>query len=121
MGDHARGIHAGSRPGDRFAVPYPRIANRFGSHEAVDHQAGEYSRGHVTTNQVESFFSQLKRSVDGTHHHVSREHLIHYLAEFDFRYSHRTVSGQSKMEMIVNRTRGRQLSYKPARRRSKAA
>jgi hypothetical protein len=31
----------------------------------------------------------LKRSIDGTHHHVSREHLNRYLAEFDFRYSTR--------------------------------
>ena len=28
----------------------------------------EYVRGDVTTNQAENFFSQLKRSIDGTHH-----------------------------------------------------
>jgi len=31
--------------------------------------------------------AQLKRSINGTHHHVSPEHLHRYLAEFDFRYS----------------------------------
>jgi transposase-like protein len=56
-----------------------------GGHETVIHSAGEYVRGDVTTNPVESFFSQLKRSVDGTFHHVSPEHLDRYLAEFDFR------------------------------------
>jgi hypothetical protein len=29
-------------------------------------------------------FSQLKRSIDGTHHHISKEHLPRYLAHFDF-------------------------------------
>jgi hypothetical protein len=42
-------------------------------------------RGDVTTNLAEGYFSQLKRSLDGTHHHVTREHLHRYLAEFDHR------------------------------------
>jgi transposase-like protein len=91
---------------------YPRIASRFASHTSVDHQAGEYVRGNVTTNQVEGFFSQLKRSIDGTHHHVSRAHLHRYLAEFDFRYSNCKISDQGKMEMIINRTTGRRMSYR---------
>ena len=41
---------------------------------------------------VGDYFSQLKRSLDGTHHKVSREHLDRYLAEFDFRHS--TPQGQ---------------------------
>ena len=49
--------------------------------------AGEYVRGDVSTNPAEGYFSQLKRSLDGTHHHVSVEHLERYLAEFDFMYS----------------------------------
>src|ERR1039458_9830007 len=53
-----------------------------------------------------------KRSIDGTHHHVSRAHLHRYLAEFDFRYSHCKVSDQGKMEMIINRTSGRRMTSK---------
>lgn len=30
-------------------------------------------RGAVHTNTAEGYFSQLKRSIDGTHHHVSRD------------------------------------------------
>lgn len=41
----------------------------------------------VSTNLTEGYFSQLKRSIDGTYHHVSRKHLQRYLNEFDFRYS----------------------------------
>jgi hypothetical protein len=34
----------------------------------------------------------INRSIDGTYHHVSREHLRPYLAEFGFRYSTRKMS-----------------------------
>lgn len=63
---------------------YPQIGQEFAAHETVNHLAGEYVRGAVTTNQAEGYFSQLKRSLDGTHHHVSVEHLPRYLAEFRF-------------------------------------
>lgn len=36
---------------------------------------------------AEGYFSQLKRSITGTHHHVSPEHIGRYCGEFDFRYS----------------------------------
>ena len=68
---------------------YRLIAGDFASHEAVNHHAREWVRGDVSTNQAEAFFSQLKRSLDGTHRHVAREHLDRYLAEFDFRYTTR--------------------------------
>src|SRR3954452_5284718 len=53
-------------------LPYRRLASDMGfaSHGSVDHNAGEYVRGDVTTNPAEGYFSQLKRSLDGTHHHV---------------------------------------------------
>jgi hypothetical protein len=63
---------------------YNRIGAEMAGHAAVDHSEGEYVRDGVSTNCAENFFSQLKRSIDGTHHHVSREHLGRYLAEFDF-------------------------------------
>jgi hypothetical protein len=38
-------------------------------------------------NHAENFFSQLKRSIVGTHHHVTKGHLHRYVAEFTFRYN----------------------------------
>jgi len=81
-------------------------------HSTVDHSVGEYVRGDVSTNQAESYFSQLKRSIDGTHHHVSREHLDRYLAEFDFRYSTCKQSDLERMNRIISRTSGRRLMYR---------
>jgi len=66
----------------------------------------------VTTNAIEGFFSQLKRSLDGTHHHVSVEHLPRYLAEFDFRYSTRKMSDTARMERLMGQVGGRRLRYK---------
>jgi transposase-like protein len=58
-------------------------------HETVDHKAGEYVRGAIHTNSIESFWALLKRGVLGTYHHVSRKYLPLYLAEFQFRHNHR--------------------------------
>jgi transposase-like protein len=58
-------------------------------HETVDHKAGEYVRGAIHTNSIESFWALLKRGVIGTYHHVSRKYLPLYLAEFQFRHNHR--------------------------------
>jgi transposase-like protein len=62
------------------------------THHVVRHGAGEYVRGRCHTNSIEGFWSQLKRSIDGTHHHVSAKHLQKYVNEFAFRYSNRYAS-----------------------------
>lgn len=97
----------------RCLVPAGRPGVRL--HESVNHNAGEYVRGSVTTNQAEGYFSQLKRSIDGTHHHVSVEHLPRYLAEFDFRYSTRKISDTARMEKMVSQAGGRRLTYRATR------
>jgi transposase-like protein len=84
----------------------------FKAHYTVNHAQREYARGDVSTNQAESFFSQLKRSIDGTHHHVSVDHLPRYLAEFGFRYTYRKESDTERMARLVRRVSGRRLSYR---------
>jgi transposase-like protein len=81
-------------------------------HSTVDHSIGEYVRGDVSTNHAESYFSQLKRSLDGTHHHVSVEHLDRYLAEFDFRFSTCKSTDTERVGMLVGRVGGRRLMYR---------
>jgi len=58
-------------------------------HEAVDHRAKEYVRGIVHTNNIENFWSLLKRGVIGTYHNVSAKYLPLYLNEFQFRHNNR--------------------------------
>lgn len=56
-------------------------------HETINHGQKEYVRGNVHTNSIEGFWAQLKRSINGTHVHVSGKHLDKYLGEFEFRYN----------------------------------
>ncbi len=71
--------------------PY-RILKRLGyDHETVNHSADEWVRGTTHVNSIEGFWSLLKRSIRGTHVHVSRKHLPKYLGEFEFRYNMRKV------------------------------
>lgn len=66
---------------------YARLARHGYRHGTVNHSAEEYVRGDVHVNGLEGFWSQLKRSIRGTHVHVSARHLGKYLGEFEFRYN----------------------------------
>jgi hypothetical protein len=96
---------------------YMQPGKGFASHQAVDHVKGEYVRynreggSHIYSNTVEGFFSQLKRSIDGTHHHVSEQHLGRYLGEFDFRYSTRGMSDSERTATAIRKTAGKRLTY----------
>lgn len=94
------------------ASAYKSIAPHVAAHESVDHSVGEYARGNIGTNLAEGYFSQLKRSIDGTHHHVSTEHLDRYLAQFDFMYSHCRDTDSARMRRLLGQVGGRRLTYK---------
>jgi transposase-like protein len=57
------------------------------NHFRISHSSRRYVRGQVHTNSIEGFWSQLKRSINGTFHHVSKQHLQSYVNEFVFRYN----------------------------------
>jgi len=44
-------------------------------HETVKHSQNDYVRGEIHTNNIESFWSLLKRGIIGTYHHVSAKYL----------------------------------------------
>lgn len=73
---------------DEFPV-YNRVEKNGYLHEVVQHGIKEYVRGNAHTNTIEGFWSQVKRSISGTHHAVSQKHLQSYLNEFVYRYNHR--------------------------------
>lgn len=59
-------------------------------HDVVPHNEGVYVIGKdIHTNTLEGFWSLLKRSIDGTYHHVTEKYLQAYVNEYAFRYSHR--------------------------------
>jgi transposase-like protein len=65
----------------------------FQTHSVVKHSQEEYVRGIAHTNTVEGYYSIFKRGMKGVYQHCSEKHLHRYLAEFDFRYSHRVAVG----------------------------
>jgi transposase-like protein len=91
---------------------YRKVGKDFADHSWVNHNVREYVRGDVSTNAAESYFAQLKRSLDGTHHHVSREHLDRYLSEFDFRYSTCKQTDTERAATLIGRVGGRRLTYR---------
>lgn len=109
--DPSAAIHTDEHPG------YRGIGREFaGGHETVNHSAKEYSRGDVTTNTVEGFFSLLKRGVMGTFHHVSKKHLHRYVAEFEFRYNSRKTDDGGRLQAVIKAAEGKRLFfYEPIR------
>jgi transposase-like protein len=93
---------------------YLPIGEQFAKHERVDHELGEYVRDGFSTNRLECFYSQLKSSLTGTHHHVSVEHLQRYVDEHDFRYSTCKMSDTARMARIMEQAEGRRLTYRRA-------
>lgn len=77
---------------------YSRIAVNGYKHETVKHGKGEYVRGQIHTNRIEGFWSQMKRSISGTHHLVSPKYLQLYVNEFIWRYNFR---GQSIFPLMI--------------------
>lgn len=70
-----------------------KVLPKYGySHTTVNHSRLEYVRGTAHTNTIEGYWSQLKRSIDGTYHSVSPKYLQQYLDEFSFRYNLRDVA-----------------------------
>jgi len=68
---------------------YRRLPEHGYAHGTVDHSKKEYVRGTTHVNTVEAFWSILKRSIRGTHVHVSPKYLHSYLGEFEFRWNGR--------------------------------
>ena len=94
---------------------YDKVGAAYASHDTVNHSADEYVRFDevtkriATTNTVEGFFGNAKRSLDGTHHHVSEKYLPLYLAEIDHKYNTRTVSDGERTVLGIQKMEGKRL------------
>ena len=87
-----------------------------GGHDTINHSAGRYVEGDVTTNTVEGFFSILKRGMVGTFHSVSKKHLHRYVLEFQYRYNTRHLEDGERTVLAIRQAEGKRLLYRePAR------
>lgn len=94
---------------------YTKAGRGFASHDTVNHRSEEYARfdratGRLaTTNTVEGFFGNSKRSIDGTHHHISRKHADLYLSELDHKYNTRKVTDGERTVAGLQMIHGKRL------------
>jgi transposase-like protein len=97
---------------------YRGMGAEFLSHDTVNHERKEYVRGEISTNTVEGYYSIFKRGMKGVYQHCSEKHLHRYLAEFDFRYSHRVALGVDDGERATRAMKGiqgKRLTYRNPR------
>lgn len=92
---------------------YRRVGGLFYTHETINHGAGEYRRGNVTTNGIESVFAVLKRGLHGVYHHVTPKHLGRYVNEFAFRLNEGDVKRHTldRLNSFIRAAAGRRLTY----------
>ncbi|HLP50981.1 MAG TPA: IS1595 family transposase [Chitinophagales bacterium] len=58
-------------------------------HERVNHNIGQYANGDVTTNRIENFWSNVKRTLKGSYITVSPKYLQNYVNECTFKYNNK--------------------------------
>lgn len=68
---------------------YKGLDISFIKHEVINHFENEFKRGEYHTNAIENAWSNLKRTIKGTHIHVSPKHLQKYVDEVAFRLMNR--------------------------------
>ncbi len=82
------------------------------NHEIVKHSIGEYVRGMVHTNGMESFWAMLKRGFHGTYHRMSPKHLQRYVNEFAGRHNIQDMDTLDQMRDAVAGMVGRRLMWR---------
>jgi len=99
---------------------YPKVGKEFAKHRRVKHgwdkNHGIYiGKEGQTTNAVENFFGNFKRSMKGTYRFCSEQHLQRYLNEFQFRHIHRVGLGFNDGERTAKALKGiegKRLTYR---------
>ena len=77
------------------------------SHYKVNHSRGEYVNNFIFhTNNIENFWSILKRGYVGIYHYWSKKHLQKYINEYTFRFNFK----QSKLSYILSNSK--RLTYR---------
>jgi hypothetical protein len=108
---------------------YPEVGRKFAAHKTVTHGSNRGDGFYVgedgqTTNAVENFFGNFKRSMKGTYRFCGDQHLQRYLNEFQFRHNHRAKLGFTDGERTAAALKGiegKRLTYRPINGNSESA
>ena len=80
-------------------------------HKSVHHEHGEFVRGPVTTNAVESVWALFRRRYHGTHHWMSPRHLGEYTSEAAAYHNLRPLATVDRMALVAGGMEGLRLRY----------
>lgn len=70
-------------------------------HRDVNHSAGKFvAPCGSSVNSIEGFWAQLKRTINGTHVHVSGKHLWKYAKEAEYRFNRRNRPSATLDELL---------------------
>jgi len=83
-----------------------RLIKDYVRHDRIQHEIA-YVDGDVHTQNIEGYWSLLKRGLIGTFHHVDRTYLPMYLSEFQYRWNRRKTSDAERFEALLGQTEGR--------------
>ena len=93
-------------------MPYRTLPKLGYKHESVNHGSKEFVNGMASTNTAESFWSHLKRGIDGIYHHVSAKHLQKYCDEYSYRWNTKDMTDGERFEDWFSSINGKRLMYK---------
>lgn len=107
-------VEAGSTLMTDEHAAYARMDGVLFKHETVNHMDGEYRRGTISTNSIESVWAVLKRESMGfIYHQVSAKHLGRYVDEVLFRLNAANVKQHTldPLDSFVDAVDGKRLTY----------
>jgi transposase-like protein len=106
-------VEVGSQVMTDEASGYDGIGGLFFYHATVNHGTGEFKRGGVHTNGIESVWSLLKRGIYGTWHHISAKHTARYVNEVTFRLNAGNVARHTfdRLDSFIRAVDGQRLTY----------
>jgi len=83
----------------------------FLNHKTVKHSVAKYVKGQAHTNEIESFWSMMKRGYEGVYHKISPKHLHRYVDEFAGRHNIRKFDTLVQMVEVVRNFEGKRMTY----------
>lgn len=81
-------------------------------HFHVRHYLNEFAKEDIHNNTAESWNALLKRSIVGSFHHVSREHLARYCDEVSFRWDRREIDDTERTAQAIKGGDKKRLTYR---------
>ena len=105
-------VEENAEPGAKIYTDDLKSYNGLPNHETVAHSKLQFADGSVHVNNMEAFWSLVKRSYHGTYHAISTKHLQKYIDEFCVRANIRDWDTMAQMHFIAECMFSQQITYK---------